>query len=58
MIFEKDVVGNHTSSQLYAEKAEYSSSEGLLVISNNVKIKDIRGIIEAEKLVTILTKIN
>ena len=51
MIFEKDVVGNHTSSQLYAEKAEYSSSEGLLVISNNVKIKDIRGIIEAEKLV-------
>ncbi len=51
MIFEKDVVGSHTSSQLYAEKAEYSSSEGLLVISNNVKIKDIRGIIEAEKLV-------
>ena len=51
MIFEKNVKGNHASSELYAQKAEYSNSKGFLIISNNVKIKDIRGTMIAEKLI-------
>lgn len=51
MIFENNVKGNHTSSKLYAQKAEYSNSKGFLIVSNNVKIKDTRGTMIAEELI-------
>ena len=51
MIFKNNVAGEYTSSELFAEKAEYSNSKGFLIISENVKIKDIRGTMMAEKLV-------
>ena len=51
MSFEKNVVGKYEGSELFAEKAEYSNSKGYLIISDNVKVKDIKGSLMAEKLV-------
>ena len=51
MSFEKNVVGKYEGSELFAEKAEYSNSKGYLIVSDNVKVKDIKGSLMAEKLV-------
>lgn len=51
MVFEKNVNGKYDASLLLAEKAEYFNSKNLLIITDKVKIKDIRGTILAEKLV-------
>jgi lipopolysaccharide export system protein LptA len=51
MVFSGDVVGKYGGSKLFAKKAEYSNSKGFLSISENVKIKDIRGTMVADKLV-------
>ncbi len=51
MTFEKNVNGNFEGSILIAEKAEYLNSKNLLIISNDVKLKDIRGTMFAEKLI-------
>ena len=37
--------------QIEAEKAEYFNSKNLLIVTKNVKIKDIRGTMLAEKLI-------
>ena len=50
MLFKKNVKANYEESKLFAEKAEYSNSKSFLTISENVKIKDIRGTMIADKL--------
>ena len=51
MKFEKNVVANYEDSILLAEKAEYFNSMNFIEISQNVKIKDTRGSMVAEKLI-------
>jgi LPS export ABC transporter protein LptC len=48
--FFSNVNGNYLSSKLFAQKAEYSNSEGFVVVSKDVKIIDKRGTMFAEKL--------
>ena len=50
MSFDGNVKANYNNSELYAQKAKYSNSESFLTISDNVKIKDIRGTMFADKL--------
>ena len=50
MKFFGNVKANYDSSELFAEKAEYSNSKSYLIISENVKINDIRGTVVADKL--------
>ena len=50
MNFFGNVKVNYLNSDLFADNAEYSNSEGFLVITNNVEIKDERGVIFADKL--------
>ena len=50
MNFDGNVKANYEGSELFAQKAEYSNSKSFLTISNNVKIKDIRGTMVADKL--------
>ena len=40
----------YENSELYADKAEYSNSKSFLVITNNVRVKDTRGTMLADKL--------
>ena len=51
MIFEKNVKAIYGKSQLFAEKAEYSNSKNYLIISKNVKVKDVRGSVFADELI-------
>jgi len=51
MTFQKNVNGEYDGSTLQAEKAEYFNSKNLLIVTKNVKIKDIRGTMLAEKLI-------
>ena len=50
MVFKGDVRASYEGSQLFAQKAEYSNSKSFLIISEKVKIKDIRGTMVADKL--------
>ena len=50
MVFKGDVNATYEGSQLFAQKAEYSNSKNFLIISEKVKIKDIRGTMVADKL--------
>ena len=50
MIFNGNVQANYGESKLFANKAEYSNSESFLIISDKVKIKDIKGTMLADKL--------
>ena len=50
MVFKADVRATYEGSQLFAQKAEYSNSKSFLIISEKVKIKDIRGTMVADKL--------
>jgi|TARA_B110000211_G_scaffold217866_1_gene262129 hypothetical protein len=50
MKFFGNVKANYDNSELFAEKAEYSNSKSYLIISENVKINDIRGTVVADKL--------
>ena len=50
MIFRKNVKAFYEGSELYAQKAEYSNSESFLIITENVKLKDVKGEIFADKL--------
>jgi hypothetical protein len=55
MNFEKNVKAKYLSSELFAEKAEYSNSKNYLSIYDNVKINDIKGNLIADKLVFDIT---
>lgn len=50
MIFENQVEGSYEGSNLYAEKAEYYNSKNILIITDDVKVRDTKGTIAAEKL--------
>ena len=50
MSFVGNVKASYEGSNLFAEKAEYSNSESYLVISENVKINDVKGSMVADKL--------
>ncbi len=50
MKFSNNVIANYQESQLFAQKAFYSNTEGFLTISDNVKVIDARGTIVADKL--------
>ena len=50
MKFEGDVEGSYEGSKLFSQKAEYSNSEGFLIISKDVKIEDIKGTMFADEL--------
>ena len=50
MKFSNNVVANYQESQLFAQKAFYSNTDGFLTISEDVKVIDARGTIVADKL--------
>ena len=50
MIFQNKVKGNYDGSILLAEKAEYLNSKNILIITDNVSVKDPKGVFSAEKL--------
>ena len=50
MIFKGNVKANYGESELYAQKADYSNTNSYLTISGDVKIKDPKGTIVADKL--------
>ena len=56
--FEKDVKAFYEGSELFAEKADYSNSNGLITILENVIVKDYRGTLLADKLLFDLKKQN
>tara|TARA_B100000780_G_scaffold263512_1_gene217447 strand:+ start:137 stop:757 length:621 start_codon:yes stop_codon:yes gene_type:complete len=56
MKFKKNVRAEYLSSELFAEKAEFSNSKNYLSIYENVKINDIRGNLIADKLLFDISK--
>ena len=50
MVFEGNVRANYKGSKLLAQKADYSNTRGLLIISDKVKVIDSRGTIVADNL--------
>ena len=50
MKFDGNVIAKYEGSELFAQKAEYSNSKSFLMISDNVKVKDYRGTMFADKL--------
>ncbi len=50
MVFKGNVNASYEGSELFAQKAEYSNSKSFLIISEKVKIKDLRGTMVADKL--------
>jgi len=50
MNFDGNVIAKYEASELFAQKAEYSNSKSFLKISDNVKVKDYRGTMFADKL--------
>ncbi len=58
MKFDTNVRAEYMNSKLFAEKAHYSNSENFLSIYENVRIKDIRGNLIADKLLFDINKQN
>ena len=50
MLFSGEVKASYIESKLFADKAEYSNSEGFLTITKNVIIEDTRGTMIADEL--------
>ena len=50
MLFEKNIEAFYENSTLLAQKAEFSNSEGLLIVSNQIRFKDKKGLLTADKL--------
>ena len=50
MTFEGNVEASYEKSKLFAEQAEYINSQSFLIVSKNVKVKDPKGSINADKL--------
>lgn len=50
MTFKKNVEAKYQGSELFAGMANYSNSKSFLTISENVKVKDKKGTVFAEKL--------
>ena len=58
MKFEKNVKAEYMNTKLFAEKAHYSNTENYLSIYENVRIKDIKGNLIADKLLFDINKQN
>ena len=56
MVFEKNIEAFYENSTLLAQKAEFSNSEGLLIVSNQIRFKDQKGLLTADKLLFDLKK--
>ena len=56
MVFEKNIEAFYEKSTLLAQKAEFSNSEGLLIVSNQIRFKDQKGLLTADKLLFDLKK--
>ena len=56
MLFEKNIEAFYENSTLLAQKAEFSNSEGLLIVSNQIRFKDQKGLLKADKLLFDLKK--
>ena len=56
MTFEGDVKAMYEKSELFANKAEYSNSRSFLIVSDNVKVKDAKGTVVADKLLFDINK--
>ena len=56
MFFEKNVSANYDLSTLNAGKAKYLNSKSYIIINENVKINDIRGSVNADKIILDLNK--
>ena len=48
--FEDNIKAVYDNSQLFADNAEFSNSNGYLIVSNSVKLKDPRGLVNADRL--------
>ena len=51
MNFYGNVKATYQNSDLYAQRAEYSNSKSILLISEEVEVKDSRGTLFADKLI-------
>ena len=51
MNFYGNVKATYQNSDLYAQRAEYSNSKSMLLISEEVEVKDSRGTLFADKLI-------
>ena len=58
MIFEKNVRATYKGSELNADKANYSNSNAFLIVTDNVKVIDDKGIVTADKLLFDIKKQN
>ena len=54
--FTKNVFADYGESKLFAQKAEYFNSKNILIVTENVKVNDIKGQVLAEKLVFDINK--
>ena len=50
MIFKKNIKALYEGSELCAQRADFSNSNGYLTITEDVKVKDFRGTMVADKL--------
>ena len=50
MKFSDNIVADYNKSKLYANNAEYLNSSGMLKVTNNVKVVDVRGNLAADEL--------
>ena len=56
MVFENNIKANYENSELFGDKIIYLNSKKMLIISDNVRISDLRGTIQAQKLLFDLEK--
>ena len=49
-IIKKNIKALYEGSELYAQRADFSNSNGYLTITEDVKVKDFRGTMVADKL--------
>tara|TARA_B100002019_G_scaffold293394_1_gene320713 strand:+ start:1602 stop:2201 length:600 start_codon:yes stop_codon:yes gene_type:complete len=50
MMFNRNIKALYEGSELYAQRADFSNSNGYLTITEDVKVKDFRGTMVADKL--------
>ncbi len=50
MIFKDEIIATYQGSELRAREAEYSNTGGYITITENVKVSDAKGVIDADKL--------
>ena len=56
MKFKKNVKATYQTSELFAEKAEYSNSKSYLSVYEKVRVNDVQGNLVADKLLFDITK--